>query len=192
MSARRPQSLEARGLGFAPLAPVSKKAAGAVDVYFSADVETDGPIPGEFSMLSFAMVYAGRFDGQAFERPRDYTTTFEANLRPISSRFQREALEVNGLDRERLQREGQEPAAAMAAAAEWLRQHTHGGTPVLVAYPLSFDWTSLYWYFVRYRDEGTVTMRAQAHATRPAPEDEGQEIERCQAARRARCDGGGA
>src|SRR5262245_56668885 len=35
----------------------------AVDVYFSADVETDGPIPGPYSMLSFALVQAGRFDG---------------------------------------------------------------------------------------------------------------------------------
>ena len=26
------------------------------DVYFSADIETDGPIPGPFSMLSFAIV----------------------------------------------------------------------------------------------------------------------------------------
>ena len=40
-----------------------------VDVYFSADVETDGPIPGPFSILSFALVYAGRFDGGRFERP---------------------------------------------------------------------------------------------------------------------------
>ncbi len=30
-----------------------------LDVYFSADVETDGPIPGPFSILSFALVFAG-------------------------------------------------------------------------------------------------------------------------------------
>jgi hypothetical protein len=40
-----------------------------VDAYFSADVETDGPIPGVFSMLSFALVYAGSFDGRKFKRP---------------------------------------------------------------------------------------------------------------------------
>jgi hypothetical protein len=40
-----------------------------VDAYFSADVETDGPIPGPFSMLSFALVYAGSFDGRKFEHP---------------------------------------------------------------------------------------------------------------------------
>ena len=38
------------------------------DAYFSADVETDGPIPGPFSMLSFAIAYAGSFDGRLFER----------------------------------------------------------------------------------------------------------------------------
>jgi len=40
-----------------------RQEAGAMttEVYFSADVETDGPIPGPFSMLSFALVYAGRY-----------------------------------------------------------------------------------------------------------------------------------
>ena len=54
-----------------------------VDVYFSADVETDGPIPGPYSLLSFALVYAGRFDGTSFERPRSLDRTFYKELRPI-------------------------------------------------------------------------------------------------------------
>ena len=37
-----------------------------VDAYFSADVETDGPIPWSSSILSFAIVYAGHFDGDLF------------------------------------------------------------------------------------------------------------------------------
>ena len=45
---------------------------GKVDAYFSADVETDGPIPGPFSILSFAIVYAGSFDGSEFLRPERY------------------------------------------------------------------------------------------------------------------------
>ena len=121
-----------------------------VDVYFSADVETDGPIPGQYSMLSFALVYAGRYDGVSFERPLSYDTVFETTLRPVTDSFQREALDVNGLDRARLLAEGKDPAVAMAEAASWVGQHTQGGTPVLVAYPVSFDWTWLYWYFMRY------------------------------------------
>jgi len=120
------------------------------DVYFSVDVETDGPIPGEFSMLSFAVVYAGRFDGARFERPASYDAFFVADLKPISDRFEQAAMDVNGLDREQLKSTGADPASTMADAAMWIACEARGGTPVLVAYPLSFDWTFLYWYFVRY------------------------------------------
>src|SRR5208282_2279165 len=91
----------------------------ARDVYFSADVETDGPIPGPFSMLSFGLVLAGTFDGKIFKRPIDYCETFYRELQPVSNDFQIEALRVNGLDRDRLVREGILPATAMTEAAEW-------------------------------------------------------------------------
>ena len=127
----------------------------STDVYFSADVETDGPIPGPFSMLSFALVYAGSFDGKTFERPDSYDLHFNAELRPISHEYQAEALRVNRLDRERLCREGQDPEKAMTEAARWVRSVASGGRPVVVAYPLSFDWTWLYWYFIRFSTEGS-------------------------------------
>jgi hypothetical protein len=126
-----------------------------VDVYFSADVETDGPIPGPFSILSFALVYAGQFDGTRFARPEDYDRTFYRELRPISEEFDPEALQVNGLDRKRLVREGMLPAVAMTEAAQWVRALAGDARPILVAYPLSFDWTWLYWYFVRFSAAGS-------------------------------------
>jgi hypothetical protein len=82
-----------------------------LDVYFSADVETDGPIPGPFSMLSFGLVLAGAFDGQTFSRPAAYNQTFSRELQPVSNDLQTDALRVNGLDRERLVREGAAPAS---------------------------------------------------------------------------------
>jgi hypothetical protein len=136
-------------------APVLAQASVPTDIYFSADVETDGPIPGPFSMLSFALVPAGTFDGSTFARPPNYSETFYAELKPISETFELDALRVNGLDRERLAREGLEPGNAMTAAAEWIRKQSHGKRPVLVAYPLSFDWTWLYWYFVRFGSHGS-------------------------------------
>ena len=127
-----------------------------VDVYFSADVETDGPIPGPFSMLSFALVYAGRFDGEHFERPHAYSETFYRELQPISDEYQEDALRVNRLDRPRLCREGKAPQDAMAAAYDWIGGVAGvDGEPVLVAYPLSFDWTWLYWYFIRFSAKGS-------------------------------------
>ena len=126
-----------------------------IDVYFSADVETDGPIPGPFSMLSFALVYAGRFDGEKFEKPRSLDQATYWELKPISDQYEQEALQINGLDRERLSREGGEPETVMTDAAKWVNAIAGKGRPVLVAYPLSFDWTWLYWYFTRYSCEGS-------------------------------------
>lgn len=124
------------------------------DVYFSADVETDGPIPGPYSMLSFALVLAGRFDGRTFTRTT-LDEHFYQELKPISDAFEEEALAVNRLDRARLLVEGSTPAEAMSAAARWVRQVAGPATPVLVAYPLAFDWAWLYWYFVRFSDSGS-------------------------------------
>jgi hypothetical protein len=126
-----------------------------VDAYFSADVETDGPIPGPFSMLSFALVYAGSFDGKKFERPQNYDRIFYRELKPISENFQKEALLVNGLDRSRLCLEGESPEAAMAEASRWVDKCAGPAKPVLVAYPLSFDWSWLYWYFIRFSSLGS-------------------------------------
>jgi hypothetical protein len=134
----------------------------ASDIYFSADVETDGPIPGPFSLLSFALVYAGRFDGSVFQRPIAHNAvSFYRELKPISDQYQLEALSVNGLDRDRLKVQGQSPDAAMNEASEWVKSLARGERPVLVAYPLSFDWSWLYWYFVRFAKEGSPFSYSQ-------------------------------
>jgi hypothetical protein len=126
-----------------------------VDAYFSADVETDGPIPGPFSMLSFALVYAGSFDGRKFQRPDDYSWALYKELKPISDNFEPEALRVNGLDRDRLCLQGESPDKAMTEACQWVKGISGAAKPVLVAYPLSFDWSWLYWYFIRFSVEGS-------------------------------------
>jgi hypothetical protein len=141
---------------------VSRGARSAVlDVYFSADVETDGPIPGPFSMLSFGLVLAGTFDGETFRRPADYNQSFYRELRPVSDEFEIEALRVNGLDRDRLLTEGTLPTTAMTEAAKWVTLLSGVGRPILVAYPLSFDWSFLYWYFVRFSKEGSPFNHSQ-------------------------------
>lgn len=151
----RPASIESLPRLEADVASQERVEPSHVDVYFSADVETDGPIPGPFSLLSFALVYAGQYDGTRFARPNGYDQTFYRELRPISEEFEPEALRVNGLDRQRLVREGAEPKGAMTEAAHWVRSLSHGARPILVAYPLSFDWSWLYWYFVRFSAEGS-------------------------------------
>jgi 3' exoribonuclease, RNase T-like len=100
-------------------------------------------------------VYAGSFDGKLFKRPRNYERIFYKELKPISENFQEEALRVNGLDRSRLCREGEAPQAAMTETCHWVKDIAGQAKPVLVAYPLSFDWTWLYWYFIRFSADGS-------------------------------------
>jgi hypothetical protein len=120
------------------------------ELYVSVDIEADGPIPGQYSMLSFGMAACGTFDGMAFEVADPAERTFYAELKPISETYDAEALAISGLDRDRLAVEGRDPAEAMGAAAAWVREVAEGATPVLVAYPLGFDWMWLYWYLVRF------------------------------------------
>lgn len=130
---------------------------GKREVYFSVDVEADGPIPGPYSMLSFGMSACGTFDGFEF-RPADPTeTTFYAELKPISDAYVPEALAVSGLDRGHLAVEGREPGEAMSAAADWVKAvaASADASPVLVAYPLGFDWMFLYWYWTRFAENGS-------------------------------------
>lgn len=117
------------------------------DLFFSVDIESDGPVPGVYSMLSFALVVAGTFDGVQFRRAERLDQTFYAELKPVTDSFDPDALAVSGLSRERLRLEGRDPTEAMRACAAWVDERAQGKTPVLVGYPLGFDWSFLAYYF---------------------------------------------
>lgn len=120
------------------------------DVYFSVDVEADGPIPGPYSMLSLGAAVAGRFDGVEFTAADPTVDTFYRELAPISDTYVPEALVVSGLDRERLTADGADPATAMADLVGWIAGVAGNAKPVMVGYPASFDWMFLYWYLIRF------------------------------------------
>jgi hypothetical protein len=120
------------------------------EIYISADIETDGPVPGRFSMLSFGLAAVATYDGVGVRRldARAHAAYWE--LKPITKTFDPEALAVNGLDRNRLLRTGQTPQEAMESAAKWVDAVAGDRSPVLVAYPVAFDWLFLHWYFETY------------------------------------------
>ncbi len=124
-----------------------------IDVYISADIEADGPIPGPYSMLAFGLAVASRFDGLRFERLDPAITTFYRELKPISDQYDPQALAVAGLDRDALVRDGADPVEAMSAATSWIADQAADARPVLVGYPVVFDWMFLHWYFVRFVGE---------------------------------------
>ena len=125
------------------------------DLYISADIEADGPIPGPYSMLSFGLAVAGRYDGERFTAADPSEATFYAELRPIGDRYDPDALAVSGLDRDALARDGRDPSEAMDKAVAWVGEQAGDDRPVLVGFPLIYDWMFLYWYFERFARNGS-------------------------------------
>jgi hypothetical protein len=120
------------------------------DIYISADIEADGPIPGVYSMLAFGLSVAATFDGVTFMPREPEADTFYRELRPISDRFDEDALAVSGLDRHTLLVAGVEPERAMRDAADWVQIQAGEARAVMVGYPVVFDWMFLHWYFIRF------------------------------------------
>lgn len=110
------------------------------EVFLSVDVETSGPIPGEFSMLTI-----GACD---VDNPEH---VFSCELKPISLNADPKALAVTGLSLERLIAEGLSPEVAMDKFQKWVVE-TSGddGTPVFVGLNAPFDWSFVNYYFHRY------------------------------------------
>ncbi|PRQ03085.1 hypothetical protein ENSA5_18040 [Enhygromyxa salina] len=99
------------------------------------DVEADGPIPGDYSMVCLGAVIVE----PGLER------TFYARLRPISAQWVPEALAVSGFTREQTLA-FPEPEPGMRAFAEWLRAESKG-QPRFVSDNNGFDWSFVNWYF---------------------------------------------
>lgn len=114
--------------------------------FFMLDCETDGPIPGDYSMLSFAAVVIGA--------PIDEMPVFRAELRPISDRFEQEALDATGIDREHFVRHGRDPEKVMREFAAWVAWCcSDGSKPRLAARPMKFDGMFQRWYSVHFTGE---------------------------------------
>ena len=103
--------------------------------YFMVDVEADGPIPGDFSMVCFGAVLVE----PGLER------TFYGRLRPISEGWVPEALAVGGFGREETLA-FEDPAAVMERFAEWV-ESTTDGRALFIADNNGFDWQFVNWYF---------------------------------------------
>lgn len=127
------------------------------ELYFSVDVEIDGPIPGPYSMVSFGMsaLLLRSGDGELVNLDANaLENQFYAELKPISGQFKPEVLAISGLDREWLIENGQEPTDAMTEACNWVNEVAarNDARPIFAAYPLGFDWMFWYWYAVNFSE----------------------------------------
>jgi DNA polymerase III epsilon subunit-like protein len=109
-------------------------------LYVSVDVETAGPNPGQYSLLTIGAC--------TIHKPQH---SFYIELKPVNPNFVPEALAVSHLSMARLAEHGKEPVEAMRCFEAWLKEETQGNRrPVFVAYNAPFDWMFVNDYFHRY------------------------------------------
>jgi len=99
------------------------------------DIESDGPIPGDYSMISFgAVVMTEQLD-----------KTFYGQLKPISDAYVPEALQVSGFSREDTMK-FEDPKTVMLDFEEWIKENSKG-RPFFISDNNGFDWMFICWYF---------------------------------------------
>jgi len=103
--------------------------------YIMVDVESDGPIPGDYSMVAIGAIVVE----PALDR------TFRATLRPISEKWIPDALAISGFSREATLGFS-EPKAVMEAFADWVAS-VGDGNPRFVSDNNGYDWQFVNWYF---------------------------------------------
>lgn len=110
------------------------------EIYISVDVETAGPYPPQYSLLSVGAC--------TLPEPRH---GFHVDLKPINDNAQEEALSIHRLSLAQLKEHGVKPAEAMRRFEVWLAEQTPAGTlPVFVAFNAPFDWSFVNYYFHHY------------------------------------------
>ncbi|MDB5283087.1 MAG: hypothetical protein JWO06_2162 [Bacteroidota bacterium] len=113
------------------------------------DIESDGPIPGDYSMISFgAVLVSDKLD-----------KTFYGKLKPISEKFIPEALAVSGHTREETLG-FEEPKQVMSDFKAWIKE-VCTARPIFISDNNGFDWMFICWYFHHFIDENPFGFSSQ-------------------------------
>lgn len=114
------------------------------ETYFSVDIETDGPIPGDNSMLSFGCA--------AFDKGGNLQSTFYSNLETLpGAKPNQETMNWWAQNKEAYdatRQDIQPPKLAMERFVKWVEGFNV--KPVFVGYPAGFDFLFMYWYMIHF------------------------------------------
>jgi hypothetical protein len=117
------------------------------ELYISTDVEADGPIPGDFSMLSLGSV--------AFDTNGKELSCFSANLQPLFEAQQHPDTMAWWATQPEAYRaatiNAKPPAEVIHHYHSWLTGWAGNGyIPVFMGYPATYDFLFTYWYLMHF------------------------------------------
>lgn len=115
--------------------------------WFCVDIECSGPVPALYDMISLgAVAVTGTpSSGLTVGEP------FYVEIQPTAPRVDPGAMRVNGLDLERLRREGTPLPDALDALTAWVAAETlPGSEPVFVGHNAPFDWSFVRWAYAAH------------------------------------------
>jgi len=117
--------------------------------YIMVDIESDGPIPGDYSMicLGAVVVEAG------------LSRTFYGRLRPISDGWVEASLKVSGFTRAEVM-DFDDPRAVMEAFAAWLTS-LKTKRLLFISDNNGFDWQFVNWYFHHFLGKNPFGFSSQ-------------------------------
>ncbi|MFB6455978.1 exonuclease [Chitinophaga sp. Hz27] len=118
--------------------------------YIMVDIEADGPIPGDFSMISFGAVVVDE----------SLSETFYGQLKPISQNYIPEALAVSGFTREETLA-FEEPSTVMHNFCAWLKLQARKGQPRFISDNNGFDWMFMCWYLHHFTNSNPFGHSSQ-------------------------------
>lgn len=117
--------------------------------YIMIDVESDGPIPGDYSMISFGGVLVDE----------QLDKTFYGKLRPIWDKYIPEALAISGHTREETL-SFDDPKMVMDKFAEWVKTICND-RPIFISDNNGFDWMFICWYFHHFTNSNPFGHSSQ-------------------------------
>ena len=109
--------------------------------YFIVDIESDGPIPGDYSMICFGAVLI----------EKELNKTFYGKLKPISNNYIIEALNISGFTREETLT-FDDPYIVMLNFKKWILFNSKD-KPMFISDNNGFDWMFICWYFHHFIKE---------------------------------------
>lgn len=116
------------------------KTTAPIEAFISVDVETAGPNPGQYSLLSIGAC--------TIWEPQKL---FYIELQPDKDVMHSEAFAIHDLKIEELKKNGVSPARAMASFESWLSEVVpEDQMPIFVAFNAPFDWMFVNEYFHSY------------------------------------------